>query len=70
MVSIYFKKEYPNLGYEAEEVHNHTQMLYDLVNEGKLISKGYVVRCITGGRNNVDRIEETIDSRVNFSRTE
>ncbi|MUV37429.1 uncharacterized protein JNUCC1_01235 [Lentibacillus sp. JNUCC-1] len=30
-----FKNEYPDLGYEAEVLH-HTQMLFDLVKEGKL----------------------------------
>src|SRR5690625_3303722 len=30
-----FKNEYPDFGYEAEVIH-HTQMLYDLVMEGKL----------------------------------
>ncbi|GGA64035.1 (Fe-S)-binding protein [Ornithinibacillus halotolerans] len=30
-----FKNEYPDFGYEAE-VYHHTQMLYDLVMEGKL----------------------------------
>ncbi|WP_047983816.1 heterodisulfide reductase-related iron-sulfur binding cluster [Ornithinibacillus californiensis] len=30
-----FKNEYPDFGYEAEVLH-HTQMLYDLVMEGKL----------------------------------
>lgn len=31
-----FKNEYPDLGYEAEEVLHHTEMLYDLVSSGKL----------------------------------
>src|SRR5699024_11296746 len=31
-----FKNEYPDLGYEAEEVLHHTEMLYDLVYSGKL----------------------------------
>src|SRR5690625_7345625 len=31
-----FKNEYPDLGYEAEEVIHHTEMLYDLVSSGKL----------------------------------
>lgn len=30
-----FKNEYPDFGFEAE-VYHHTQMLYDLVNQGKL----------------------------------
>lgn len=31
-----FKNEYPDLGYEAEEVLHHTEMLYDLVSSGRL----------------------------------
>src|SRR5699024_1343350 len=31
-----FKNEYPDFGFEAEVIH-HTQMLYDLVMEGKLV---------------------------------
>ncbi len=31
-----FKNEYPDLGFEAEEVLHHTEMLYDLVSSGKL----------------------------------
>ncbi len=31
-----FKNEYPDLGYEAEEVLHHTEMLHDLVASGKL----------------------------------
>ena len=33
-----FKNEYPDLGFEAEIIH-HTQLLYDLVKEGKLKPK-------------------------------
>src|SRR5699024_1268968 len=35
-----FKNEYPDFGYEAEEVLHHTQMLYDLVMDGKLMPEG------------------------------
>ncbi len=31
-----FKNEYPDLGFEAEEVLHHTEMLYDLVSSGRL----------------------------------
>src|SRR5699024_11464135 len=33
-----FKNEYPDFGYEAE-VYHHTQLLYDLVMNGKLKQK-------------------------------
>lgn len=42
-----FKNEYPDLGYEADEVIHHTQMLYDLVNEGKLRPEGHVEHRLT-----------------------
>src|SRR5699024_6541066 len=55
-----FKNEYPDLGYEAEEVIHHTQMLYDLVNEGRLKPEGRVEHrltyhdsCYLGRYNNV-----------------
>src|SRR5699024_6053489 len=37
-----FKNEYPDFGYEAEEVLHHTQMLYDLVMKGKLDPTGRI----------------------------
>ena len=42
-----FKNEYPDLGYEAEEVLHHTQMLYDLVKDGKLMPEGRVDHRLT-----------------------
>src|SRR5690625_2546941 len=42
-----FKNEYPDLGYEAEEVLHHTQMLYDLVMKGKLQPKRAINERIT-----------------------
>lgn len=41
-----FKNEYPDLGFEAEVIH-HTQMLYDLVMDGKLEPKGRVEHRLT-----------------------
>src|SRR5699024_5560139 len=56
-----FKNEYPDFGYEAEEVLHHTHMLYDLVMQGKLQPKGliehritYDYSCYPGRYNNVD----------------
>src|SRR5690625_4988717 len=41
-----FKNEYPDLGFDAEVIH-HTQMLYDLVMEGKLVPKGRIEQRLT-----------------------
>lgn len=41
-----FKNEYPDLGFEAEVIH-HTQMLYDLVMEGKLKPEGKIEQRLT-----------------------
>jgi len=41
-----FKNEYPDFGFEAEVVH-HTQMLYDLIKEGRLTPKGRIEERIT-----------------------
>src|SRR5690625_4809105 len=41
-----FKNEYPDFGFEAEVIH-HTQMLYDLVMEGKLVPKGRIEQRLT-----------------------
>ncbi|HLR69823.1 MAG TPA: (Fe-S)-binding protein [Pseudogracilibacillus sp.] len=41
-----FKNEYPDLGFEAEVIH-HTQMLYDLVMNGKLEPKGRIEHRLT-----------------------
>ncbi|WP_430790132.1 (Fe-S)-binding protein [Virgibacillus flavescens] len=41
-----FKNEYPDFGYEAE-VYHHTQMLYDLVMNGKLTPKGEINEKLT-----------------------
>ncbi|WP_404455937.1 (Fe-S)-binding protein [Virgibacillus necropolis] len=41
-----FKNEYPDFGYEAE-VHHHTQMLYDLVMNGKLSPQGEINERLT-----------------------
>jgi Fe-S oxidoreductase len=41
-----FKNEYPDFGYEAEVIH-HTQMLYDLVMNGRLLPEGRVEHRLT-----------------------
>src|SRR5699024_7300669 len=41
-----FKNEYPDLGFEAEVYHD-TQLLYDLVREGKLQPKGRIEQRLT-----------------------
>ena len=41
-----FKNEYPDLGFEAE-VYHHTQLLFDLVREGKLQPKGRIEQRLT-----------------------
>lgn len=41
-----FKNEYPDFGYEAEVLH-HTQMLYDLVMDGRLEAKGRLEHRLT-----------------------
>ncbi|MEC5424432.1 (Fe-S)-binding protein [Virgibacillus sp. C22-A2] len=41
-----FKNEYPDFGYEAE-VYHHTQMLYDLVMNGKLKPQGEINQRLT-----------------------
>src|SRR5699024_4840281 len=38
---------YPDFGYEAEEVLHHTQMLYDLVMDGKLMPEGRIEQRLT-----------------------
>src|SRR5699024_3170667 len=42
-----FKNEYPDFGYESEEVLHHTQMLYDLVMEGKLMPESRIEQRLT-----------------------
>ena len=42
-----FKNEYPDFGYEAEEVLHHTQMLYDLVMDGRLMPEGRIEHRLT-----------------------
>ena len=42
-----FKNEYPDFGYEAEEVLHHTQMLYDLVMDGRLMPEGRIEQRLT-----------------------
>lgn len=41
-----FKNEYPDFGFEAEVLH-HSQLLYDLVKEGKLVPKGRIEHRLT-----------------------
>ena len=41
-----FKNEYPDFGLEAE-VYHHTEVLYELVTEGKLVPKHAVNETIT-----------------------
>ncbi|MEI3612066.1 (Fe-S)-binding protein [Pseudogracilibacillus sp. SO30301A] len=41
-----FKNEYPDFGFKAEVIH-HTQMLYDLVMDGKLDPKGRIEHRLT-----------------------
>jgi len=41
-----FKNEYPDFGFEAEVIH-HTQMLYDLVMEGKLVPERKIEHRLT-----------------------
>ncbi len=41
-----FKNEYPDFGFEAEVIH-HTQMLYDLVMDGRLEPKGRIEHRLT-----------------------
>src|SRR5699024_12354784 len=42
-----FKNEYPDFGYEAEEVLHHTQMLYELVMDGRLMPEGRIEQRLT-----------------------
>src|SRR5699024_7685813 len=42
-----FKNEYPDFGYVAEEVLHHTQKLYDLVMDGKLMPEGRIEQRLT-----------------------
>lgn len=42
-----FKNEYPDFGYEAEEVLHHTQLLYDLIRDGKLVPKRAINQRLT-----------------------
>ncbi len=42
-----FKNEYPDFGYEAEEVLHHTQLLYDLVESGRLKPRGEIKERLT-----------------------
>ncbi len=41
-----FKNEYPDLGFEAE-VYHHTQLLFDLIMDGKLLPKGQINQRLT-----------------------
>ncbi|MEH7379439.1 (Fe-S)-binding protein [Bacillus sp. JJ1533] len=42
-----FKNEYPDMGLEGVEVFHHTELLYDLVKEGRLVPKHAVNEVIT-----------------------
>jgi len=42
-----FKNEYPDMGLEDVEVFHHTELLYDLVKEGRLVPKHAVNEVIT-----------------------
>jgi Fe-S oxidoreductase len=42
-----FKNEYPDMGLEDVEVVHHTELLYDLVKEGRLVAKHAVNEVIT-----------------------
>ncbi|WP_010677235.1 (Fe-S)-binding protein [Bacillus timonensis] len=42
-----FKNEYPDMGLEGVEVFHHTEVLYDLVKQGKLVPKHAVNEVIT-----------------------
>ena len=41
-----FKNEYPDFGFEAE-VYHHTQLLFDLIMDGKLLPKGQINQRLT-----------------------
>lgn len=42
-----FKNEYPDMGLENVEVYHHTELLYDLVKQGRLVPKHAVNETIT-----------------------